>query len=86
MPDAPSIVETGQPRFPISARFALVAPSGLPPEIVARMHKEMAAALARPEVKEQMQRQGFAPRSSSPEELAAYMTETALKAAGIEPQ
>jgi tripartite-type tricarboxylate transporter receptor subunit TctC len=92
MPDVPSIVETGQPKFPIGAWFALVGPAGLPPEIVARMHKEMAAALAKPEVKEQLQKHGFAPRSSSPAELTAYMKEqidiwkSALKSAGIEQQ
>ena len=41
MPDVPSIVEAGQPKFPIGPWFALVGPAGLPPEIVARMHKEM---------------------------------------------
>jgi tripartite-type tricarboxylate transporter receptor subunit TctC len=92
MPDVPSIVEAGQPKFPISPWFALVGPIGLPPEIVARMHKEMAAVLANPGVKEQMQKQGFVPKSSTPEELAAYMKDqltvwkTALHAAGIEPQ
>jgi putative tricarboxylic transport membrane protein len=92
MPDLPSIVEAGQPKFPISPWFALLGPAGLPPEIVARMHKEMASVLANPKVREQMQSQGFIPRSSTPEELAAYMKDqlpvwkTALKAAGIEPQ
>ena len=51
----------------------------------------MVTVLAKAEVKEQMQRQGFIPRSSSPEELAAYMKDqlgvwkVALKNAGIEP-
>ena len=92
MPDQPSVVELGQPKFPIGPWFALVGPAGLPPDIVARMNKEMVAVLAKPEVKEQMQRQGFIPKSSTPEELAAYMKDqlgvwkTALKAAGVEPQ
>jgi tripartite-type tricarboxylate transporter receptor subunit TctC len=92
MPDVPSIVEAGQPKFPIGPWFALVGPAGLPPEIVARMHKEMAAVLANPKVKEQMQQHGFIPRSSTPEEVTAYMKDqltvwkSALKAAGIEPQ
>jgi len=92
MPDVPSFVEAGQPKFPISPWFALVGPAGLPPEIVARMNKEMVAALANPGVKEQMQKQGFVPRSSTPEELAVYMKDQlavwkrALQAAGIEPQ
>ena len=92
MPDVPSIVEAGQPKFPIGPWFALLGPAGLPPEIVARMQKEMATVLANPAVREQMLKQGFIPRSSTPEELTAYMKEqltvwkTALKAAGIEPQ
>ncbi|MGE0420335.1 MAG: Bug family tripartite tricarboxylate transporter substrate binding protein [Acetobacteraceae bacterium] len=92
LPELPSIVETGQPKFPIGPWFALVGPAGLPPDIVARMNKEMAIVLAKPTVREQMNKQGFIPRSSSPEELAAYMKDqlavwkTALKDAGIEPQ
>ena len=92
MPDQPSVVELGHPKFPIGPWFALVGPAGLPPDIVARMNKEMVTVLAKPEVKEQMQKQGFIPKSSTPEELAAYMKDqlgvwkTALKAAGVEPQ
>ncbi|HJU33020.1 MAG TPA: tripartite tricarboxylate transporter substrate binding protein [Hyphomicrobiaceae bacterium] len=92
MPDVPSILEQGQPRFPIVPWFALVGPAGLPRDIVMRMQKEMAAVLANPKVKEQMHQQGFVPRSSTPEELTAYMKEqlaiwkAALSAAGIEPQ
>jgi tripartite-type tricarboxylate transporter receptor subunit TctC len=92
MPDVPSIVEAGQAKFPISPWFALVGPAGLPPEIVAAMNKAMVAVLAKPAVREQMQRHGFLPRSSTPAELASYLKDqlavwkTALKDAGIEPQ
>ena len=92
LPDVPSLVEAGQPPFPIGPWFALVGPADLPPEIVATMNKAMAAALAKPSVKEQMERHGFIPKSSTPAELAAYMKEqlgvwkVALKDAGIEPQ
>ncbi|TAJ39001.1 MAG: tripartite tricarboxylate transporter substrate binding protein [Reyranella sp.] len=92
MPELPSLVEAGQPPFPIGPWFALVGPAGLPPEIVAAMNKAMAAALAKPSVVAAMQKHGFIPKSSTPAALAAYMKEqlgvwkTALKAAGIEPQ
>jgi len=92
MPDVPSIVEAGQARFPISPWFALVGPAGLPPEVVATMNKAMAAVLAKPAVREQMQRHGFLPKSSTPAELATYLKDqlaiwkVALKDAGIEPQ
>ena len=92
MPELPSLIEAGQPAFPIGPWFALVGPAGLPPEIVAAMNKAMVATLAKPSVVEAMQRHGFIPTSSMPEVLAAYMKDqigvwkVALKDAGIEPQ
>ncbi|MDP1962356.1 MAG: tripartite tricarboxylate transporter substrate binding protein [Reyranella sp.] len=92
MPDVPSLIEAGQPAFPIGPWFGLVGPAGLPPEIVTAMNKAMVAALAKPSVVAAMQRHGFIPQSSTPEALATYMKDqlavwkTALKAAGIEPQ
>ena len=92
LPDVPSIVEAGQPKFPISPWFALVGPAGLPAEIVARLNKEMVATLANPTVRDQMMKQGFTPKSSTPEELTAFLKDqiavwkAALKLAGIEPQ
>jgi tripartite-type tricarboxylate transporter receptor subunit TctC len=92
MPDLPNFIEAGQQKFPIGPWFALVGPAKLPPDIVARMNKEMVAVLAKPNVVEAMNRHGFIPRSSTPEELAAYMKDqlgvwkTALEAAGIERQ
>jgi tripartite-type tricarboxylate transporter receptor subunit TctC len=92
MPDVPSFPEVGQKLLPIGPWFALVAPAGLPADIQARMNKEMVAVLAKPNVVEQMNRQGFIPRSSSPGELAAYMKDQltvwnkALREAGLEAQ
>jgi tripartite-type tricarboxylate transporter receptor subunit TctC len=92
MPEVPSFPELGQAKFPIGPWFALVGPAALPRPLVARMNKEMVAVLAKTTVKEQMLKQGFMAKSSTPEALAAYMKEqiavwkTALKGAGIEPQ
>jgi tripartite-type tricarboxylate transporter receptor subunit TctC len=92
MPEVPSIVEAGQRPFPIGPWFALVGPADLPADIVATMNKAMVATLAKPAVREQMQKHGFMPKSSTPGALAAYMKKqlgvwkTALKDAGIEPQ
>lgn len=91
-PDVPSITEAGQPPFPIGPWGALVGPANMPAEIVARLNKETVAILAKPEVKEQMLKIGFAPKSSTPEEFATYLKSQieiwrkALKDAGIEQQ
>ena len=56
------------------------------------MNKAMVAAIAKPSVREQMQNQGFIPKSSTPGELAAHLKDqlavwkVALRDAGIEPQ
>jgi tripartite-type tricarboxylate transporter receptor subunit TctC len=91
MPELPSLVEAGQPKLPVSPWFALVGPAGLPPEVVTTMNKAMVATLAKPTIREQMQRHGFVARSSTPAELSAYMKEqlavwnTALRTAGLIP-
>jgi tripartite-type tricarboxylate transporter receptor subunit TctC len=92
MPELPSITEAGQPAFPVGPWFALVGPAGIPADIVTKMNKEMVAVLAKPAVKEAMAKHGFIARSSTPEELAAYMKDQlgvwkkALKDANMEPQ
>ena len=91
-PDVPSITEAGQPKFPIGPWGALVGPAKLPADIVQRLSRETIAILAKPEVKEQMQKLGFAAKSSTPDELASYLKDQlviwkkALAEAGIEPQ
>ena len=92
MPDVPSIVEAGQAKFPIAPWFALVGPADLPANIVATMNKAMVATLGKAAVREQMERHGFVPKSSTPAALASYMKDqlgvwkVALRDAGIEPQ
>lgn len=92
LPDVPTLIEQGQPKLPVVAWFGLVGPAGMPTEIVDRINKEMVAALANPTVREQLQSQGFAPRTSTPEELKSFMIEqlavwkSALESAGIPQQ
>jgi Tripartite tricarboxylate transporter family receptor len=62
MPDAPSILEAGRPKFQIGPWFALVGPADLLAEIVQRMNKEMVAALANPKIRQQMNLHGFIPK------------------------
>lgn len=91
-PDVPTMVEAGQKQHPFAAFFLLVAPAGLPADIAARMNKEVVAALAKPEVREAMQKQGVIARSTTLAETTAYLKEqnavwkAALQDAGVEPQ
>ena len=73
LPDVPTTVEAGMP--PISVEFfaALFGPPGLPADIAARLSRELNAVIARPQIREQVDRQGFALAGSTPEELSAFV-------------
>ena len=90
-PNTPTVVEFGYPNVIVEGWSGLLAPAGVPPHIIARLHGGMAKALAMPDVKDAILRQGSkAVNSSSPEEFARYIRSEAqkfhavIKAAGLE--
>ena len=70
-PDVPTISESGLPGFEFNSWFAIVAPTGTPADIVARLTAEVQKAVADPGVREQLGNQGLTPRGTSAEELGA---------------
>jgi tripartite-type tricarboxylate transporter receptor subunit TctC len=54
-------------------------PRGTPKEIVKRVHDEMAAALADPEVRQRFEPQGAEPRVVSIEEAAKFTSDEIVK-------
>jgi tripartite-type tricarboxylate transporter receptor subunit TctC len=70
-PDVPTVGESGLPGFEFNSWFTMLAPTGTPPEIVAKLNAEVLKALADPTVREQLAAQGLTPRGSSAEELGA---------------
>lgn len=70
VPDWPTTAEAGLPGFALEAWFGLLAPAGLPAEILTRLNSELNAVLGLPEVKEILARDGAIPRPSTPEAFA----------------
>ncbi len=78
MPELPTIASSGLPGFEAGAWQALVAPTGTPAEIVARLNAEFAKAVADPGVRQALMNGGIEPVTSTPEEAASHIrTETA---------
>jgi tripartite-type tricarboxylate transporter receptor subunit TctC len=92
LPDVPTIVEAGMPRFPIVSWAGLFGPGRLPPEVAQRLNAEVTGILRRPDVTEQLTRQAFAGSGSTIDELAAFAREQyevwgkAIREAGIQPE
>jgi tripartite-type tricarboxylate transporter receptor subunit TctC len=70
VPDWPTTAEAGLPGFALEAWFGLLAPAGLPAEILARLNAELNAVLGQPEFKQILARDGAIPRPSSPQAFA----------------
>jgi tripartite-type tricarboxylate transporter receptor subunit TctC len=91
LPDIPTVAETGLPGYEAVSWFGFMAPAGTPKEVITRLHKEIAAILNQPEIKERFARDGAEVVAGSPEEFAAYVRAEAVKwakvvkAAGIKP-
>ena len=73
MPNVPTMAELGYPDFSISSWVALYAPAGTPPDHVARLSRELQAALAVPAVSERLTGAGMQVRPLNSEQLRAFM-------------
>ena len=92
LPDVPSVAEVGFKNFPVVPWAAIVGPAAMPKDVVERLNKELATILATAEIKDQINKQAFAAKSSSPAELGVIIKEQletwgrVMKDAGIEQQ
>src|SRR5262245_43896232 len=90
-PQTPTVVESGYPSVIVVGWSGLFAPAGVPAAIVGRIYDGMAKALAMPDVKDAIFRQGSkAVSSGSPQAFEGYIKAEAdkfhpvIKAAGLE--
>ena len=80
------------PGYEVTQWYGITMPAGAPQEIVTRLHKELAAAVANPKHAQALTRLGTQPLSMTPDEFSAFIrSETAkyaklIKAAGIKAQ
>jgi tripartite-type tricarboxylate transporter receptor subunit TctC len=69
LPDVPTLIEQGLKGADVDMWYGLFAPKDTPPEIVARLDKELAGILDSDEARETSGKQGLTPATSSPAEL-----------------
>jgi tripartite-type tricarboxylate transporter receptor subunit TctC len=79
LPDVPTLDESGLKGFDASLWLAMVAPAKTPPEIVARMNREVKSVLADHDVVEALRKQGIEATPSTPEELRARIEHDVAK-------
>ena len=91
LPDVPTIAET-VPGYEAATWGGVGAPRGTPPEIIARLNRDINAGLANPDIRARLLELGTLPMITTAAEFGAYVSAEAekwtkvVKAAGIKPE
>ncbi len=75
LPDVPTAAEAGLPDFDVTTWYGVLAPAGAPRAIVTRLNTELVRIMHSPDLKERLATMATEPRTSTPEEFAAYIAE-----------
>jgi tripartite-type tricarboxylate transporter receptor subunit TctC len=73
LPDVPTAAESGMPEFEVDTWYGVLAPAGVPREIVARLNGELVRMMRAPEMRERLAPMGIQPLASTPEEFGAFL-------------
>ena len=73
LPDVPTTAELGQPRLLSSTWFALLAPKGTPPAVIARLNTVSNEILSDPAVKKRLAEMGASTLGGTPQQLAEHL-------------
>lgn len=82
-PKVPTVAESGYPTFDLGVWYALLAPSGTPPDVIARLSAETAKVTSQPEVKQIFATMGMETMTSSADQLGIFMRSEAVKWAKV---
>ena len=83
VPNIPTIAESGLPGFEATSWFALMAPAGMPKDVLARINAETIRVMSLPDVKEKLATLGLDAAPASPESLASLIQVETVKWAKV---
>jgi tripartite-type tricarboxylate transporter receptor subunit TctC len=92
LPDVPTAAEAGIPTLEAGTWAALFGPANMPAELATKMSEAINAAMARPDVRDRIAKQGFDLGGSTPKELGSFIQEQlkawaqAFAEAGLKPE
>ena len=92
LPDVPTLAELGMKDLIINQFWAYVAPAGVPGTVIARLNKDLVAALDHPSVRERVTELAVDVRTTTPAQLKTYIAAelqrwaTAARDAGVKPE
>jgi tripartite-type tricarboxylate transporter receptor subunit TctC len=79
LPEVPTVAEAGLANFEVTTWYGVLAPAGTPRAAVTRLNAELVRIMHAPEARERLAAMATEPRTSTPEEFAAYLREEIAK-------
>ena len=73
LPDVPTLAEAGVPGVEITGWIGVMVPRGTPQSVTTTLHKDIAAILQVPDVKQRLVATGADPVGSTPEQFRAFL-------------
>ena len=73
LPEVPTVAEAAIPGFQAESWQGVFAPPHTPPDILARLHAEVAKAMQSPDIRDAFAQQGFRVEATSPDDFAAFV-------------
>lgn len=73
LPNVPTIAESALPGFEVTNWLGVMAPAGLPKDILAKLHSELVRILKQPDVQRRFQGEGGEVSPNTPEEFAKFI-------------
>jgi tripartite-type tricarboxylate transporter receptor subunit TctC len=83
LPDVPTVSEAGVPGYECITWFGLLAPAKTPSAILARLHRDIVKVVHAPEIKAQLEVQGYDAVGGSPAEFTAFIRAESEKYAKV---
>ncbi|MFT3800784.1 MAG: tripartite tricarboxylate transporter substrate binding protein [Burkholderiaceae bacterium] len=77
MPEVPTLEEAGVPLMDIALWGGFLAPAGTPPDIVARLSRDLNTAMMDPDVKPKLEKFGLSVHGDSPEVFGRFLRDQA---------
>ncbi len=79
VPSVPTIAESGLPGFEATSWNGISAPAKTPPDVIAKLNRELQKAVANPEVQKELLNLGVIPGAGTPQQMTKRMTDDIAK-------
>jgi tripartite-type tricarboxylate transporter receptor subunit TctC len=83
LPDVPTAAEAGMPEFVVDTWYGILAPSGVPREIIMRLNGALSRVMQSQDMRERLASMGIQPLASTPEQFGEFIKTEAAKWAKV---